>query len=95
MSDKKRAAIWVGVLSVIFGLIAWHAVSWHLSGMYTEMFYWIDDDRAYLTVLYNLGLMLALGISLGFLMDRITKLIGYEVRQTKYPDAEAETGAGQ
>jgi len=63
--------------------------------MYLEMFNWMQTGRGYITVLYNLGLMLALGISLGFLIDRITDLIGYEVRQTKYPDGEAEAGKGQ
>jgi len=45
--------------------------------MYLEMFSWLQTGRGYITVLYNLGLMLALGISLGFLMDKITDLIGY------------------
>jgi len=63
--------------------------------MYLEMSDWLEIGRGYITVLYNLGLMLALGISLGFLIDRITDLIGYEVRQTKYPDGEAEAGKGQ
>ena len=75
MGKKGRAAIWVVALSVICGLITWHAVHWHSTGMYLEMFNWIGTDRAYVTVLYNLGLMLVLGVVLGFLMEKITDLI--------------------
>ncbi|MBA7712831.1 hypothetical protein ES703_121821 [subsurface metagenome] len=75
MGKKGRAAIWVVALSVICGLIIWHAVHWHFTGMYLEMFNWIGTDRAYMTVLYNLGLMVVLGALLGFLMEKITGLI--------------------
>lgn len=95
MGKRRKAAIYVAALSIVCGLIIWHAVQWHLSGMYLEMFNWLQTGRSYITVLYNLGLMLALGISLGFLMDRITDLTGYEVRQTKHPDDEAEWGKGK
>lgn len=95
MGKRRKAAIYVAALSIVCGLIIWHAVQWHLSGMYLEMFNWLQTGRSYITVLYNLGLMLALGISLGFLMDRITDLTGYEVRQTKHLDDEAETGKGK
>lgn len=95
MGKKRKAAISVAALSIVCGLIIWHAVQWHLNGMYLEMSDWLEIGRGYITVLYNLGLMLALGISLGFLIDRITDLIGYEARQTKHPDGEAETGKGQ
>jgi len=91
---KRKAAIWVAALAIVCGLIIWHAVYWHLSGMYLEMFGWLGTGRGYITVLYNLGLMLALGISLGLLLDRITHLIGFEVRPTKAPDDEPETGKG-
>ena len=75
MGKKGRAAIWVVVLSVICGLIIWHAVHWHSTGMYLEMFNWIGTDRAYMTVLYNLGLVLVFGAVLSFLMEKITDLI--------------------
>lgn len=42
------------------------------------MLNWAGTDKAYITVAYNLGLMLVLGITLGFLMERITDLIGYQ-----------------
>jgi hypothetical protein len=83
VGKKRTAAVSVAALSIVCGLIIWHAVHWHLSGMYLEMFDWLETGRSYITVLYNLGLMLALGISLGFLMDKITELIGYRGRDGK------------
>ena len=88
MSKRRRAAIWVVVLSVSCGLIIWHVVYWHSTGMYLEMFQWLHTGRGYSTVLYNLGLMLALGVLLGFLMEKITDLIGYEVGEIKHFDEE-------
>ena len=86
MSKRKKAAIAVAALSILCGLIIWHAVQWHFTGVYLEMFSWIGTDKAYVTVLYNLGLMLVLGTVLGFLMDKITDLIGYEVGGIKHFD---------
>lgn len=88
MGKRKRAAIWVAALSIICGSIIWHVVYWHSTGMYLEMFNWIGTDKTYITVLYNLGLMLVLGAALGFLMEKITDLIGYEVGEIKHFDRE-------
>jgi hypothetical protein len=90
MSQRKKAAIQVAALSIICGLIIWHVVQWHSTGMYLEMFRWLQTSRGYLTVLYNLGLMLVLGILLGFLMGKVTKLIGYGVHDTKLCDYKTE-----
>jgi len=79
MSKRKRAAIQVAALSITCGLVIWHVVHWYSTGMYLQMFNWVGTDKAYMTVLYNLGLMLVLGTVLGFLMEKITDLIGYEV----------------
>ena len=76
MGKKKKAAIQLLILVSISCLIVWHAVSWHSTGMYLEMFNWVQTGRGYLTVLYNLGLMLTTGLILGFLMDRIFYLVG-------------------
>ena len=84
MSKRKKAAIWVVALSIVCGLIIWHVVRWHSTGMYLELFEWLQTGKGYLTVLYNLGLMLVLGTVLGFLMEKITDLIGYEVRELKH-----------
>ena len=78
MSKKKKAAIQSVVLLLICGLVVWHAVHWHSTGMYLEMFKWLQTDKGYITVLYNLGLMLVLGALLGLLMEKITDLLGYE-----------------
>ena len=84
MSNRKEAATWVAALSIVSGLIIWRAIGWHSAGTYLSMFSWIGTDKAYLTVLYNLGLMLVLGAVLGFLMQKFTDLIGYEVREVKH-----------
>jgi hypothetical protein len=95
VGKKRKAAISVAALSVVCGLIIWHAVQWHLSGMYLEMVHWLGTGRGVVTVLYNLGLMLVLGISLGLLMDRVTRLIGRGRRQAKNLDDEAGNGERQ
>lgn len=77
MSKRKKAVIQVAILLSVCGLIIWHVVHWHSTGIYLEMFKWLETGRGHITVLYNLGLMLVLGITLGFLMERITDLIGY------------------
>jgi hypothetical protein len=87
VGKKRTAVISVAALSIVCGLIIWHAVHWHLSGMYLEMFNWLGSGRGVITVLYNLALMLALGISLGFLMDRVGGLIN-KAGQTKHSDDE-------
>ncbi len=77
MGKRKKAVIQVVVLLSVFGLILWHAVHWHSAGMYLEMFKWLQAGKSYITVFYNLGLMLVLSITLGFLMERIGELLGY------------------
>ena len=88
ISKGRRATIWVALLSIICGLIIWHVTHWHSTGMYLEMFEWLQTGRSYITVLYNLGLMLVLGVLLGFLMDKITDLLGYMVSEIKHLDGE-------
>ena len=88
MSNRKKAAIWVAALSIIGGLIVWHVIQWHSMGMYLEMFSWTGTEKAYLAVLYNLGLMLLLGAILGLLLEKIIDLLGYEVREMKNFEGE-------
>jgi len=83
MSKKGKAAIWVLALSIVCGLIVWHVIYWHSTGMYLEMFKWLQTDRGYITMLYNLGLMLVLGSVLGFLMEKIADLAGHDVDAKK------------
>ena len=75
MSKRKKDVTWVVALSIICGLIIWHVIYWHSTGMYLEMFQWLEVGKGYITVLYNLGLMLLLGVLLGFLMEKIMSLI--------------------
>ncbi|MCK4785213.1 MAG: hypothetical protein KAV87_15795 [Desulfobacteraceae bacterium] len=81
ISQRKKAAIQVVVLFLICVLITWHVVYWHLSGIHLEMFQWLHTGRACITVLYNLGLMLVLGITLGSLMERTTDVISYKASE--------------
>lgn len=91
MEKKGKDTLWVAGLSGICILLICHVVSWHTMGMYLEMFTWLGTSKGYLTVLYNLGLMLVLGGALGFLMEKITDLLGYEVREIRHFDDENET----
>ncbi len=75
MAKKKKDIIWVVALSVICGLIIWHTVCWHSTGMYLEMFQWLEAGRGHITVLYNLGLMVVVGIALGSLTVKVMDLI--------------------
>ena len=94
MDKRKKAAIQVAALSIIFGLVIWHLVHWHSTGMYLEMFRWLEAGKGYIVVLYNLGVMLTLGTVLGFLIEKITDLLGYEVHEKKHFD-EDEAGERQ
>ena len=60
--------------------------------MYLEMFNWLQTGRGYITVLYNLGLMLVLGATLGLLMEKVTDLFGYEVHEIKHFDDDTKIG---
>ncbi|MFC1990951.1 hypothetical protein ACFLU9_02225 [Chloroflexota bacterium] len=95
MSRRKRAAIWAAAFSVICGLIIWHVIQWHSTGIYLVMYSWIGTGKAYITVLYDLALMVVLGVVLGLLMEKITDLLGYEVEDTRRFDRGAEVGKRQ
>ncbi len=82
MSERKRAALWVSILSIIVALIIWHVIDWHSRGMYLEMFKWLLTGEGYIAVVYNLGLMLVLGAALGLLTEKIADLAGYKAGDT-------------
>ena len=86
MSKRKKDAIWLVVLSIACGLVIWHAVYWYSTEFHLKMFQWLQTGRGYLTVLYNLGLVLVLGVLLGFIMIKITDLIGYEIDEAEHVD---------
>jgi len=76
VNSRARAALWAIALAAAIAAVAWHMASWHSNGMYLEMFRWTETGKGYLTALYNLGVMLLLGILLGVLMDRIGVIAG-------------------
>lgn len=78
ISKRKKAVIWVVVLSMLCGFIFWHIINWHSNEMYIEAFSWIGTNRAYLRVVYNLGSVIIFSTALGLLMCKITDLLGYE-----------------
>ena len=91
MRKRTKDIVWVIVLSIACGLIVWQAVHWHSNLMFLEMFQWLHTGKSYVTVLYNLGLMVVTGIVVGSLMVRITNLIGCGDGET--PDFDEDGGS--
>ena len=77
----KKQVIQTLILLVVIGLLIWHSFQWHSSRMYLEMFNWAGTDKVHITVLYNLALMVGLGVLLGFLMERITYLLSFKIKK--------------
>jgi hypothetical protein len=66
-------------MGVLSGLLVWHAVTWHANGVHASMYDDIVAGGALLPVFYNLGLIVALALSLGLAMQGLTNVIGYRV----------------
>ena len=79
-------------LSILCALIIWHIIHWYSTGMYIKLFDWIGEDRAYLTVLYNLGSIILLSVTLGLLMGKITDLLSHEKRKADHPSSKNKAG---
>jgi hypothetical protein len=60
--------------------------------MYIKLFDYIGEDRAYLTVLYNLGSIILLSVTLGLLMWKITDFLSRENRKADRPNSEGKAG---
>ena len=88
MKQKLKSALWIVTLCVVTALIVWHAIDWHAGRVYLEMFHWLHTGKAYVTVLYNLGLMLVLGSALGLVVGKITDLLQYKGDANKYNKPE-------
>lgn len=71
MSHKKRVTIKLFLILLVLGLIIWHVVSWYLNGKYQEMLDWANYGQGYLTIIYDLGIIIILGLTLGFLAENI------------------------
>jgi len=85
MSAIKKTIIYVTVLTVVIGLLIWHVIHWHSTGMYLKMYEWLQSGRGYITVLYNLGLLLMAGSLLGLLLKKIADLLA-GIRQKREGD---------
>jgi hypothetical protein len=57
--------------------------------MFREMMSWVGTSRAYIVVLYNLGLVALLSMVLGLLMHALTELLGYKVGEVGHSDEDA------
>ncbi len=88
MSTRKKAAVWVVVFSIAVGAVIVHMFAWHNNGMHLEMFQWPETGKGYLTALYNLVVMLVLGVLLGVLMDRVGSLVGRGQGEKNVPGEE-------
>lgn len=77
-------------LGVLCGLLLWHVVSWHAGGTYARMYQDILAGRVLIAALYNVGLIFALGLVLGLLMQRITRTFGYRVRRIKHFEGDEQ-----
>ncbi len=53
----------------------------------------VEEGKAYLTVIYNIGLIAILAITLGLLMGKISDLIGYNKQATDEADSLDEVDA--
>jgi len=60
--------------------------------MYIKLFDYIGEDRAYLTVLYNLGSIILLSVALGMLMWKATDLLNRENHKADHPSSEDKAG---
>lgn len=88
MSQRRKDAVWAIVLAILGGLLLWHVISWSTNGMYLRLYQWLDAGKGYITVLYNLGLMLVTGVILAFLTEKVLVLLGYRATDETGSDNE-------
>ena len=71
-----------------------HVIVWHANGTYTRMYEMAAEGKSYLSVLYNLGLVIVSAGVLAFLIEKIMNLIA-DTRQVNKPkpDTEKESSA--
>lgn len=94
MSERKRIAIQIVALLTTCVFIIWSVVYFHSNGIHSQMRQWLEMDKGYITVIYNLALMVVTGTVLGILMERITRLLGWNVHKIEHFDSEGTTGKG-
>jgi len=97
LGKRTRAAIEGAVLATLMGLLVWQTILWHSNGTQGDLFNAIGDSfwDTVKGVGYNLGLMAAAGVLLGLFMERLTDVIGYEVKKIEHfaEEDESESGA--
>ena len=86
MNERIRIVIQIVALLTICAFVIWSVVYFHSNGIYPRMRQWLEMDKGYITVLYNLALMVITGTVLGILMERITRLLGWNVHKIEHFD---------
>jgi len=81
VSQRKKALLQLVALVVILGLVTWHTVYWHQSGMDAAIFNYINEGKGYLTVLYYTGLTISTSILLALLIEKSLEIAGYQSRK--------------
>jgi hypothetical protein len=75
MRTKIKLTIELVFLVLVIGLLTWHVISWQSSGRYWEMLQWVKSGKGYLTALYDLGIIIVIGVTLSLTIDRLTSLL--------------------
>ena len=86
MRNKVSSLLWIIFLGSLIGITVWHTVSWHEGGTYDQMLKNLGASNGWITVLYNLCLMLWLGALLGVIMENLTDFFGFKMEKTKHFD---------
>jgi hypothetical protein len=84
VKSRLRVAIEAAILAALAALLIWHTIHWHISGEHTRMYEDVAAGTSYVGVLYNLGLVLLIGLVLGLLVQRVAALLGYRVREIEH-----------
>ena len=58
--------------------------------MHVRLFEMIEEGSPYISVVYNIGLVVLMAIALGLLMGRITDLIGHESKTSDTTDTRGK-----
>jgi len=92
LGKRTKAAIQAVILAALMGLLTWHTIWWHVNGTHKELFDAIGESgwSTAKAVFYNVGLMVAAGMLLGFFSEKITQIMGYEVKKIDHFADESE-----
>ncbi len=82
----RKSIIWISVLFAICVTIIWHTTYWYSTGMFDRLIELAGEDKAYLSVIYNIVLIAFLAIILGMLMGKISELMSRRKHYDHHPD---------